>query len=212
MIEARGGEADAAPVCVEHAHALRTAYGPTDPREAAAEGRPHAREDMFAAGGHGEQELVVLTRGRREFRGPRSERPPARRRYGESRGVGRGADPARPAEMPQVLHDAVAHVDHRVRDAGEGEAGAHARRRLRKASAAARAQAAYGEARGPHRPGQVERVPGPRAGAADDPPWRVADERDRDGEATARGQVAAHEPRPRAARRSGEAVDQRVQL
>src|SRR5436853_4404968 len=83
---------------------------------------------------HRDHELVVLACLRGEGRRAPAERAPAGTGYREPAEIDLRPDPARPAELPHVLDEPVAHVDHRARHTGEEASRAHAPRRVRQAS------------------------------------------------------------------------------
>src|SRR5262249_58994646 len=64
-------------------------------------------------------ELVVLAGGGGEGSGTPAERTSAGGRDRKARELDLDRHAARPAEVARILEDTVAHVDHRVRDAGE---------------------------------------------------------------------------------------------
>src|SRR5439155_13460689 len=94
-----------------HAHHGTAGEEAADEREAAPEPRRHAAQRRLARGGHRDHELVVLACLRGEGRRAPAERAPAGTGYREPAEIDLRPHPARPAELPHVLDEPVAHVD-----------------------------------------------------------------------------------------------------
>src|SRR6185295_14555095 len=130
MIEAGARDVNRLPRFVPQAHAPAA-------HDASDRGRPETLDLAPPAGRDREEELVVLAPVKRERQRARPRQTTERSGERQARDVELGADAARAADVAEILHEAVAHVDRRVRepavretraerDAGNGQGQAHA--------------------------------------------------------------------------------------
>src|SRR5262249_50645082 len=157
-------------------------------------------------------ELVVLAGGGGEGSGTPAERTSAGGRDRKARELDLDRHAARPAEVARILEDTVAHVDHRVRDAGELARRAQALRGKRQTPPAPGGRPPNREPCATDGPGNVQEIPRACPRPGHHPPLRLAEQADRDGESPPARQVAAHQARPRAPGRGRKARDERVQV
>src|SRR5262249_49935923 len=119
VVEARATERDRAPVLVEQADHGPPGNDAADASQPAAEPAGQTLEAIPGARRCGAEQLVVLARGRREASRAGAERAPARGRDWHAQSVDLGRHAARSADVPEILDQPVADVDHGANHLGQ---------------------------------------------------------------------------------------------